>query len=224
MKKKWITTLMMLAGVALPASAADLDLTGTSKYYKVHPQFHPYPEETTAVQSIDRFGPVGVVIHLPGTATDPDVSVARLDFPGALTITQKTFNTPAADGTLTLPALDADPHGAVGGNIRIEGSGADAYLTDWRQYDYRLEYHVKTGKTTQWNIQAEIAAAEPAKLSVRVGTANNTIDIPATGGDMTWKTIPLGTIELPAEEAVLELKPVPDHWKPINLRALKLQP
>jgi hypothetical protein len=64
MKKKWITTLMMLAGVALPASAADLDLTGTSKYYKVHPQFHPYPEETTAVQSIDRFGPVGVGIHL----------------------------------------------------------------------------------------------------------------------------------------------------------------
>ena len=84
----------------------------------------------------------GVVIHLPGTTTDPDVSVARLDFPGALTITQEPFNTPAADGTLTLPAFDADPHGAVGGNIRIEGSGADAYLTDWRQHEYRVECHV----------------------------------------------------------------------------------
>jgi hypothetical protein len=107
----------------------------------------------------------GIVIQLPGKATDPDVSVARLEFPGALTITQEPCNTPAADGTLTLPALDADPHGAVGGNLRIEGSGANAYLTDWKQQEYRVEYHVKTGKAAKWNIKAEIAAAEPAKLS-----------------------------------------------------------
>jgi len=30
----------------------------------VHPQFHPFPDENAAVQSIDRFGPVGIGIHL----------------------------------------------------------------------------------------------------------------------------------------------------------------
>ncbi len=173
----------------------------------------------TAERSAD-----GIVLQLPGSATDPDVSVARLDFPGPLTITQEPYNSPAADGSITLPALDADPHGAVGGNIRVEGSGAGAYLTDWKQQDYRVEYHLKTGKVAKWNITAEIAATEPTKLNLRVGKATHTIDIPATGKGTTWKTIPLGTIELPAEETILELKPVPDHWKPIHLRTLKLEP
>lgn len=173
----------------------------------------------TAERSAD-----GIVFQLPGSATDPDVSVAHLEFPGPLTITQEPYNSPAADGSLTLPALDADPHGAVGGNIRVEGSGAGAYLTDWKQQDYRVEYHLKTGKVAKWNITAEIAATEPTKLNLRVGKTTHTIDIPATGKDTTWKTIPLGTIELPAEETVLELKPVPDHWKPIHLRTLKLEP
>ena len=164
----------------------------------------------------------GVIVHLPGKATDPDVSVVRLEFPGALTITQEPFNTPSADGTIALPALDADPHGAVGGNIRVEGSGADAYLTDWKQPDYRVEYRVKTGEAAKWSIQAEIAASEPVKLSVRVGTATQVIEIPATGSGLTWKTIPLGTIELPAEETVIELKPDPGQWKPIQLRKVTL--
>jgi alpha-L-fucosidase len=166
----------------------------------------------------------GIVIQLPGKATDSDVSVARLEFPGALTITQEACNTPSPDGTLVLPALDADPHGAVGGNIRVEGSGADAYLTDWKQADYRVEYHVKTGKAAKWNIQAEIATTEPARIVLTSGTNPLAIDIPATGGDLAWKTIPLGTIELPAEEAVITLKPEPGHWKPIQLRKLTLQP
>jgi alpha-L-fucosidase len=166
----------------------------------------------------------GIVIQLPGSATDPDVSVARLEFPGTLTITQEPFNTPAADGTLTLPALDADPYGAVGGNIRVEGTGADAYLTDWKQQDYRVEYRVKTGKVAKWNIQAEFAASEATKLCVRVGEATQVIDIPATGGELAWTTIPLGIIGLPAEEAVIELKPEPGQWKPIRLRKVTLQP
>lgn len=173
----------------------------------------------TAERSAD-----GIVLHLPGAATDPDASVVRLEFPGALTITQEPCNTPAADASITCPALDADPHGAVGGNIRVEGSGATAYLTDWQQQDYRVEYHLKSGKAGKWNITAEIAATQATKLNIGVGTVTQTIDIPATGEGLTWKTIPLGSIELPAEETVLELKPAPDHWKPIQLRTLKLTP
>jgi len=65
MKTKSIPAFLLLAAMALPAMAKDgLDLTESSKYYKVHPQFHPFPDENAAVQSIDRFGPVGIGIHL----------------------------------------------------------------------------------------------------------------------------------------------------------------
>jgi hypothetical protein len=166
--------------------------------------------------------PDGVIIQLPGSATDLDVSVARLEFPG--TLTQQPFNTPDAEGTLTLPALDADPHGAVGGNIRVEGTGDTAYLTDWKQSDYRVEYCVKTDNAANWTIQAEIASTEATRLTVSVGNSSHTIDVPATGSGLTWTTIPLGSIALPAEETVIQLKPAAESWKPIHLRKLTLQP
>lgn len=173
----------------------------------------------TAERTVD-----GVVVHLPGAATDPDVSVARLDFPGPLTITQSPCATPGADGVLTLLALDADPHGAVGGNILVEGSGAGAYLTGWKIPDYRVEYQVRTGKPAKWKVVAEVAAIKPAQLALKVGAASQTIEIPATGDGLTWKTVPLGEIELPADEAVIELKPDPEHWNPIQLRTVTLTP
>jgi len=164
----------------------------------------------------------GAVIQLPGKATDPDVSVVRLEFPGSLTITQTSYIAPAADGTLTLLAQDADPHGATGGNVRIAGSGATSYLTDWTRANYRVEYHIKTGKPGKWSVQAEVTAPKAAKLNLTIGKATLTADIPATGND--WKTISIGTIELPAEEAALVLKPVRKDWSPIELRKLTLTP
>ena len=55
----------VLAFAALTATAGD-SLTGMagSSYYQVHPVFHPFPDEKAGVQSIDRFGPVGVGIEL----------------------------------------------------------------------------------------------------------------------------------------------------------------
>jgi hypothetical protein len=64
MKNKWIPTILMLATTVSPSFANSLDLTSTSKYYKIHPQFHPFPEEAKPLQSIDRFGPVGIGIFL----------------------------------------------------------------------------------------------------------------------------------------------------------------
>ncbi|HAS83897.1 MAG TPA: hypothetical protein DCS43_14780 [Verrucomicrobia bacterium] len=68
MKKLFVITIASLAG-ALATAWAGNDLAGMadSKFYKVHPLFHPFPEETKPLQSVDRFGPVGIGIelHLP---------------------------------------------------------------------------------------------------------------------------------------------------------------
>ncbi len=165
----------------------------------------------------------GVLVQLPGKATDPDVSVVRMEFPGSLTVTQEPYNSPAVDGAMVLSALDADPHGAVGGNIRVEGSGAGAYLTDWKQTDYRVEYRVKAGTAGLWQVEAEIAAATATCLLVKVGDVSRSVDLPATGKGLEWKSVSLGSIELPAEEAVIELKPDPQQWQPIQLRKVTLR-
>lgn len=175
--------------------------------------------EVSAENSAD-----GVVVMLPGEARDPDVSVVRLDFSAGLTISQQPYATPGADGTITLLAHDADPHGATGGNIRVEGSGADAYLTDWVRHQYRLEYRVMPGAAGKWRVEAEVAAAAPAGLSLNVGEASHAVQISSTGPELTWSTIPLGVIELPADEAVIELKPDHENWNPIHVRKLTLTP
>ena len=166
----------------------------------------------------------GVIVHLPGAATDPDISVARLDFSTPLTITQQAFVSPAADGSISLLAHDADPHGVVGGNIRVEGSGTDAYLTGWTRPQYRVEYQLKTGKAGKWAVMAEVAAPEASKLTIGLAKSPTPAEIPATGPNLTWKTVKLAEIVLPAGESTLELKPVEKDWKPIHLRRLQLTP
>jgi len=166
----------------------------------------------------------GTVVQLPGEARDPDVSVIRLDFAGGLTISQRPYATPGADGVITMFAHDADPHGATGGNIRVEGSGPEAYLTDWKRAQYRVEYRVMSGKVGKWRVEAKIAATKPSGLSLNVGKDSQPLQIPETGPDLTWLTIPLGMIELPAEESVIELKADSENWHPIHVRKLKLIP
>ncbi len=166
----------------------------------------------------------GVIIHLPGAATDPDVSVVRLDFSKPLAITQQPYATPDADGSVTLLALDADTYGVVGGNIHVEGTGANAYLTDWAQHQYRVEYRVKTGAAGKWKVEAEIAAPAAAQLSLNTGESSQTVKVSATGDGVTWKTMPMGVIELPGGEAVIEFKPDAEKWNPIHLRKVTLTP
>ena len=63
-----VAVAVMLAGMSVltAGAAAKSGLTGMegSSYYKVHPMFHPFPDEKKGVQSIDRFGPVGIGIEL----------------------------------------------------------------------------------------------------------------------------------------------------------------
>ena len=58
---------ILMAGVGvMTAVAADKPGGGMkgSTYYKIHPMFSNYPDEKGALQTIDRFGPVGIGIEL----------------------------------------------------------------------------------------------------------------------------------------------------------------
>jgi alpha-L-fucosidase len=168
--------------------------------------------------------PEGIVVHLPGQATDPDVSVVRLDFAGPVTVTQTPFIEPAADGTVTFGPTDADLHGGYTGNIQVRGSGADAYLTDWKNPEWRAEYQLKTAKAGKWRVEADVAVPEPVKLVLKVGKTSTPVALEATGTGLTWKTVNLGAIELPSGETGFTLTGAPDDWKGVSLRRVKLVP
>lgn len=169
-------------------------------------------------------GADGLTIELPKTATDPDVSVIRIDFSSAVTVTQEPFITPDSKGLVTFAASDAYAHGHYDGNIQLRDSGEEEYLTDWKSPKWRLEYQLKTAKAQKWIVTAEVAAPDPASLTLNVKKVSVPAAIEATGPGMTWKTVTLGTIELPAGETGFEIRAVAQNWKGISLRHVWLSP
>ncbi len=168
--------------------------------------------------------PEGLVVQLPGTATDADVSVVRIDFAAPVVVTQEPFLTPAADGRVTFGAADADAHGHYDGNIQLRDSGPDAYLTYWKNPKWKLEYTLKTPAAGKWTVTAEVAAPVATPLVLAVGKSETPAAIEATGPGLTWKTVTLGTLELPAGQTAFELRGAPSGWKGLSLRNVWLAP
>jgi alpha-L-fucosidase len=166
----------------------------------------------------------GLVLDLPGKATDPIVSVAVLEFDRPLTITQQPFITAGADGKIHLNALDADLHGGYTGTIKVEGKGDAAYLTHWLDPKWRVEYVVSTPTAGTWQVEAEVIAPAAVGLLVKSGKTETKVEVAATGDDTTYQTVSLGNIALPAGPAAFELKAEPAGWSPIQIRKVTLKP
>ena len=166
----------------------------------------------------------GLVVRLPGAAPDADVSVVRLDFKAPVVITQEPFITPGADGRVTFSAQDADAHGDVHGNIQLRDSGSDAYLTDWNNPKWRLEYQFKVPAAAKWTVTAEVAAPQPTGLLLKVGKTETPAAIAATGKGLIWQTVTLGEIALPAGETRFEIMGAKAGWKGLSIRHVWLTP
>lgn len=168
--------------------------------------------------------PAGLEVSLPGKATDPIISVVKLEFNSPLTVTQEPFVAPAADGNIHLEPVSADLHGGYTGTIRLLGSGASARLTGWNDPGWWIEYVIQSPQAATWLVEAEVSATASVKLSLEAGGKKIPATIPANGANQEFTTVPLGTLELPAGQQSIHLKGVPDGWKPIELRKLTLRP
>lgn len=166
----------------------------------------------------------GLVVSLPGKATDPIVSVAVLEFDRPLTIKQQPFITVGADGNIQLDAFSADIHGGYTGTIKVEGSGDAAYLTHWLDPNWRIEYVVSPPTAKKWQVDAEVIAPAAVELLVKSGKKEIKVPVVATGDDKTYKTVSLGTIDLPAGQTSFTFKGVGQGWKPIQIRKVTLKP
>jgi hypothetical protein len=128
----------------------------------------------------------------------------------------------AADGTLTLHALDAETHGE---QLKYEsGDGKDnlGYWTvpsDWAEWQFNI---TKAGKFT---VTAEIAAQGSGSFELSVGNQKLTGTAPNTGDYAKFQAVDLGTLEISSTGRVsLAVHPVADGWQPLNLKSIKLTP
>ncbi len=166
----------------------------------------------------------GLVVVLPGQATDKNISVVTLEFQGPLTITQQPSVAPGPDGKITLDAFAADLHGGYTGTIKVAGRGAQAMLTHWNEPGWWFEYMVNSPAAKEWNITAEVASSAPVKVNVGVGKTKADVEVPSTGGADKWETISLGKIKLPKGESSVQIRGVKEGWKPLNVRRVTLSP
>jgi len=166
----------------------------------------------------------GVVLSLPGKATDPIISVAVLEFDRPLTITQQPFITAGADGNIELDAFSADLHGGYTGTIKVEGTGDAAHLTHWLDANWRIEYVVSPPAAKTWELEAEVIAPAAVELLVKSGNKETKVPVAATGDGKNFKAVSLGTIDLPAGQTSFEFKGVSKGWKPIQIRRVTLKP
>lgn len=131
---------------------------------------------------------------------------------------------PPADGRATFSAQDADAHGHWDGNIQLRDSGPAAYLTDWKNPTWLLEYTLKVPAAAKWVVTAEVAAPADTSLVLAVGKTETPAPVAATGPGLTWTTVTLGTIALPAGETRFDVKGPATGWKPLSVRHVWLTP
>lgn len=168
--------------------------------------------------------PEGVVLRLPASAPEPDVSVLKLTFPAPPIVTQSHIAKPADDGSITLHPLDADLKGNWLGTIRLEGMGGNSILTGWHDPEWHAEYQINAPKPGTWRVVANLRSEHPLKLSLECGSFRATGQAPATSG--TYRAVELGTISLPSGESTLKVLPVAEGWNGSNLSllAIRLEP
>ena len=75
-----------------------------------------------------------------------------------------------------------------------------------------------------WDVEAEVIAPAAVELLVKSGKKESKVPVAATGDDKTFKTVSLGTIDLPAGQTSFEFKGVGQGWKPIQIRKVTLKP
>jgi alpha-L-fucosidase len=162
----------------------------------------------------------GVVVTVPGAATDPICSVVVLKVKGTLDV-EPMLPTQHPDGSLKLQAADAICHGK---EIKYESGHQRDNIGFWTKANEWVEWKFQISKPGTFTVNAEIASQGTGAFEVSVGNQKLPGKAVKTGDFGTFKAVTLGTLELPAGKHALAVKPVKAGWSPINLKSVTLKP
>ncbi|HXF09322.1 MAG TPA: alpha-L-fucosidase [Desulfuromonadaceae bacterium] len=163
----------------------------------------------------------GVLISVPREAPDRISSTIVMEIAGGPQVETVGLRQ-QDDGTMVLPAADAELHGTV---FRYE---SDSLLDDigyWVNPADWADWSVKMTKPGRFDVSAMIAAPAASSFDLSVGGQTLHCTGPVTGNYVTFQPVKLGTIEVSAAgKTSVAVHPVKDGWQPMNLRSITLKP
>jgi alpha-L-fucosidase len=167
----------------------------------------------------------GVVVDIPNNAPDPINTVVVLDVPGELNV-MSNKPTQATDGSIELPvALGFIHNRGYGIHAELSALNKDAFVTNWKDSNSRVEWMLMVKNPGKFKIQAELACADRSELSIGTDDSKTEATVNSTGGMNAFKQVDLGTIDIEKRgDIVLEARPKKGNWNPIHLRSLTLVP
>ncbi|MBM4091237.1 MAG: alpha-L-fucosidase [Planctomycetes bacterium] len=171
-------------------------------------------------------GEEGLTVALTGPAPDPICSVVALDIRDAPVAIGHAIRQ-AADGSVTLKAADAEVHNpGEGQSARYESGGTKDNIGFWLNPQSWVEWTFRISKPNAFDVAAEVGSqSDGVKFQVVVGKETLEGAAPNTGNWDTYINMSLGrtTLDKPGTYR-LEVRPVKENWKPINLRSITLMP
>jgi alpha-L-fucosidase len=148
--------------------------------------------------------------------------VVKLEFAQPVRLPEASLPSPGPDGKIRLAVWDADCLGHYDGNIQTVGKGEEAYLGNWKNPKYSVEYQVSNSVAATWRVRAEISAERETFLDLRTGKEKTPAKVSATLGGWAWQD--LGAVRLPAGAGTVGLQPTTHGWSEIRLRRVELTP
>src|SRR5262249_39262923 len=132
----------------------------------------------------------------------------------------------AADGSLTLTAVQAEIHNPDRAEAQVEDAYGAPDIGYWTEARFWVGWRGRVDRAGGLRGVVEVAAVEPG-FRFRRGAGDQSLaaEAPATGGYGNFRKVTLGRLELAKPgEYELAIRPETAAWKPINLRSLTLRP
>ena len=161
------------------------------------------------------------IISVPRTAPDPIATVVAVRIAGVPEVESLPIY-PDSDGRLRLHAMEANLHGS---HLQYEADPAKQCIGFWTDPADWVDWEVQLERPGRYRVTLETAAVDQGmRLLLRAGSATLHVTVPRTGDYTKFQRVEAGSLELPAGRFSLEVRPVRDQWRPVNLRSIQLQP
>ena len=164
--------------------------------------------------------PDGVEVQVPAAAPDKISSTVVLTIQGAPEVTATPLSQ-GADGSIRLPASEADLHGG----LQYETGGGKDNIGFWLNPQDTATWTFQVNRPGKFTVSAEIAALAAGKFEIISGDQKIAGAAIATKDYVKFARTELaGSLDLAAGPVTLTVKPVAEAWQPMNLRSLSLVP
>jgi alpha-L-fucosidase len=168
----------------------------------------------------------GVTIRVPEQAPDAIASVVVAEVDGDVQpIVHETVIPQGQDGTITLGAAEAE---IAGSTAKVEAGGLNANIGYWTNVHDSVQWLVAVEKPGTFQAEVVQACADQggSTYTLKAGEKSVRGTVEPTGDWKSYKTVSLGTIEIPqAGKVTVEVKPVKKAGSAImNLRSVVLKP